>query len=217
MCCLFRAQQRKKFSMRQISQHFGIRRQNFKNLLWRYINGYVISDETKLNYLNEVEEDLLKQIIISKRNENKSMTKDEVIKQAYIIKKNRIKETSEIYNKYFPKDIIDTVDLPSMGWLDCYNQRNNLIKKKEEILEVERHINGTSGTIKDYFNILEKEFPDIKEYNPKLIGNFDETMFELRNKKEVCVVEKNKRAIKESQDLKEHISVVCSYTASGKF
>jgi len=46
--------------------------------------------------------------------------------------------------------------------------------------------------------------------------NFDESMLEIQNSNEVCIVPRNKRAIREENLLSEHISVVAAYTASGK-
>ena len=71
----------KKFSIRMICDYLHIHRRQFKNFVWRKINGYPVNEETRLNYLNEAEEDLLKQKIICMNNENKSMTKDEVLNE----------------------------------------------------------------------------------------------------------------------------------------
>jgi len=189
----------KKFSIRMICDYLHIHRRQFKNFVWRKINGYPVNEETRLNYLNEAEEDLLKQKIICMNNENKSMTKDEVLNESFKIKQIRVKETQEIFLRYFPDDRFEEVNVPSLGWLEGFNERNNLVKKKEELLENVRHQNGTSSTIIDYFKILENEFPEIKNYNPKLIGNFDETMLELRNKKEICIVEKKNVQLKNNR------------------
>jgi len=64
--------------------------------------------------------------------------------------------------KYFPKHNEEELEVPSSGWLEGFKQRNNLVNKPEESLEGDRHMNGTTGTVRDYFKLLFKEFPSIK-------------------------------------------------------
>jgi len=72
-------------------------------------------------------------------------------------------------------------------------QKKWSFNKKEEILESERHQNGTTRTVKDFFSNVLNEFPEIKDIDKKLIGNFDETMLELGKKKKYALYQSNKR------------------------
>jgi len=105
---------------------------------------------------------------------------DEVIKEAYNIKTYLVENALPIMNQYFP-NFECNVEEPTKGWVESFIERVDL-KKKGETLEHDRSEVGTTGSVRLWFEVIEKVLPEIKWAKPGCIINFDETMLNISQK-----------------------------------
>jgi len=130
-CLVFKEQPRQEITIRLICKFLGVTRNSFDRLFWRYLNGYSLDEQTKLDYLNDSEERNLREMVINATNDNKFMSKDEVREEAYKIKILREKESFIIYKKYFPDEKEVEIEHLSDSWLENFTKRNDLSTKRK--------------------------------------------------------------------------------------
>ena len=127
----------------------------------------------------------------------------------------------EVYEKahaemvqHYPKFVLPTVEAPSIDWIRVFNKRNTMTPKVSSDMEAKRVEMGSVGNIREWFEKVYDPI-DLTKYNPRMIGNMDETMLQTKSRL-LCIVKKGTRhAITKDTDTGEHIIVVVFVTTNG--
>jgi len=103
---------------------------------------------------------------------------------------------------------------PSEFWIKSFKERNELRATASQTLESERAKMGTIGNISEWFDSTYSKI-DLNEYDPRMIGNGDETMLETKNKL-ICLIKRSSKvAVIEDDELNEHITFLVLSTTNG--
>ncbi len=117
---------------------------------------------------------------------------------------------------YFPKFQKPDSEDPSNDWIKSFNERNGTKKVVSTDLERNRVEMGTSGNVTSWFeNSYDKV--DLSKYDPKMIGNADESMLTTKSRL-MCIVKKDERyaVIKDDQNT-EHITILSLVCTNGDY
>ena len=100
-------------------------------------------------------------------------------------------------------------------WWERFLKRNlEVVKAKEQYLEIHRATSCTTAVVNHYFNLmaeLKKEFPNAN------IWNIDETgLGRDKRKKRNVLVPRGERPVEVTQDQTEHVSLVCAASHRGE-
>ena len=131
------------------------------------------------------------------------------------MKKEIFSSAQDAMREFYPDFEFPKVEEPSLDWVEDFIKRNNLCKKENHELGIDRSVNANLSTLQEWFkNVFTEEL--YKKFKPAMIGNLDETMLVARNKF-LCVVKRGSRfAITDSDESAEHVTMLACVTTDGQ-
>ena len=142
-----------------------------------------------------------------------STTFEEIIEQAYLMAKFRVRTNLLLINEYFIWKRSEP-NPPTHGWLTGFIKRKNLKSRNAEALEKVRRTECTAETVSKWFK--ETIIPlKIDKVPSSLLFNMDETFIETSTKLRVVVPKEAKKAVVEDPGKGEHITAAFCISADG--